>query len=158
MLPQARRRQQCFALLLTRNRGRGAGKHLIGVSQRPSPCFGGRFNARSAFSIPLQCLKRTHRQRFPASEIKSIHPEYAASLTAPRFAGRRGFSPSAASRARPFWARDADGAGPKASVGVQRDSIPRVGLQRVKPFAAAFRRFSDNLPCGKSIYKKDKVR
>ena len=102
----------------------------------PLPLFRRAFHARSAFSFPLQCPKKPHRQRFPASEIKSIIRNVRQPERTPRFAGRCGFSPNAASRARPFWARDADGAGPKASVGVQRDSIPLVGFQRVKPFGA----------------------
>ncbi len=73
--------------------GEGRWETPVRCFPAPLPLFRRAFYARSAYSFPLQCPKKPHRQRFPASEIKPIHPESAASLTAPPFCRAPRFLP-----------------------------------------------------------------
>ena len=76
-----------------RKQGEGRWEARVRCFTAHLPLFRRAFHARSAYSFPLQCPQKPHRQRFPASEIKSIHPECAASLTAPPFCRAPRFFP-----------------------------------------------------------------
>ena len=108
LLPQARRRQQCKALLLTRNSKGSAGKRPTGAFQR-SPCyFGGRFTPGRLF-LSLCSVPKNHI-------VSGFVPQQNKKSRTSRFLHFFG-SPKRSIRRPYFWAPDAITMEPKVLQG-----------------------------------------
>ena len=146
LLPQARRRQQCKALLLTRNSKGSAGKRPTGAFQR-SPCyFGGRFTPGRLFLSLCSVPKATSSAVLCPNGIKKPNLRFM------HFSG----SPKRSIRRPYFWAPDAiimepkvlQGQGSLAPLQESRGQRPLAGARgrRSRPLTAFVRSFIRQKP------------